>query len=134
MRNVLTLLFVVCCFICCDNGGYSEKAYTKIRVKRVSIVTKEIIKEKTVPTIGDSLSIKKVSVDYHIIAASSKSIRKAKSIANYYKRRGYKIEILESNGRHRVSLGSYKTKEDADSCRQDFSIALVKNDLWILKN
>lgn len=132
MRNVLSILFVMFFFICCNNESYKENAYTKIRVKRFPVALKDIKEVKAIPNSRDSLSYKKKK--YHIIVASSKSLSKAKRILAFYKRKGYKATILESKSRYRVSLGDFVDKEQSGLYRNKYSKSLNRSDLWIIKN
>lgn len=134
MRNVLTLLLVIFVFVCCENSGYSEKAYTKVRVKRISVVKKNISKVKTIPKKGGSLSLSKVKKHFHIIVASSTNKSTANKLARSYKNKGYAINIMKCNARYRISLGDFVTKEQADVKKKELSLSLKKNDLWILKD
>jgi len=134
MKKALILVSVVFLFICCDRTQYSKESYTKTRVKR--IVSNKVYKtdnKETVPVKGNSLSQSTSDIQYHIIIASTTNKKTALAIATSYKNRGYNAKLIQSvNNRFRVSIDSFKTKDEACKAKIQYKIKLKKEGVWIL--
>lgn len=144
MQKLFSLLIIILLLNSCDNGTYSKDEYSKQRVKRVAFEKKDISIEKTIPLIGDSLSVDKKTIkiikevnnkiEYHIIAASSTNEKTAKALVLVYKKQNCSPKIINLEGRFRISIDSFDTMEEATEKKEIYSKLLHKTDLWIFKH
>lgn len=96
---------------------------------------KEIeIKPKTNKAVSISQSVSRVSPkSYHIIVASLATSSDAERILQEYRRNGHTdAVVLEGNGRFRISLFAFESKDSASKKLNELKKADVFKDAWVL--
>jgi len=104
-------------------------------VKPITDTIPLINKDSVKPFIADSA--KSVSSEFYIIIFSTMRENDANTMMNYFLAKGYnKAKILNADGKYRISIESFKHKEDAvtftDTLKKNGSNPLFK-DAWIFE-
>ena len=83
------------------------------------VAAEEVIEEKvTQPTFASEKAGKSQTL-YYVIAASLLSQEKINEEINRFKLKGFEPEIIPSDGKFRISIGSFATKDSANTYKQN---------------
>ena len=130
--NFLFALLLLFSFSC------KEKPTTPVKKKNTTVKKVKRQKPKPAPKKRTAKLSKKEILEarkiypYHIVAASYKNRQTAVSFQKQLYRRGYPSTILEDDGKFRVILQSFMSKDLAQSELNRMRQLNRKKDLWLL--
>lgn len=69
---------------------------------------------------------------YHVIIASYPTRTEANQDVNRRKKEGYeRTQVVDRNGRYRISIDNYATKEEAAEGLKEYKKKLGREDIWV---